>query len=183
MHLWFDRPLTEQPQVAMVGTTAQWLFRQPWLKKGSPKDDEKGGHGVYHQVVISGRHDLDDAPKEVLVDAVCDELRAAFPLAFRSPQPAQLLRYRVVCDPNAVYSLSPEFQAQRPESKTPIAGLSLAGDYVQTGWPATMEGAVISGRLAAMACLEELGQRTNQAQSLVTQGLPRGRITRWCIRD
>jgi 15-cis-phytoene desaturase len=63
----------------------------------------------------------------------------------------RIARYRVVRLPADFYSLSPGNDALRPPQATPIEGLTLAGDYTQQKYIATMEGAVVSGRLAACA--------------------------------
>ncbi len=173
LHLWFDRVLTPHPHVAMVGTISQWLFREP-LQQPNPNHSSPPSH--YHQVVISGQHPLSDAPKETLIEHVMQELRDAFPAA----QDAQLLQSRVVTDPTAVYRVSNEFQSHRPNPKTALPWLHLAGDYIQTGWPATMEGAVISGRLAAQLVTEQLSP--NSVPPLVHSGLLRGLLARMLIR-
>ena len=69
-------------------------------------------------------------------------------------QEANLRQSKVVTDPQSIFSISPEFEAIRPPSQTQISWLHLAGDWIATGWPATMEGAVISGRMAAANILE-----------------------------
>jgi uncharacterized protein with NAD-binding domain and iron-sulfur cluster len=84
---------------------------------------------------------------------VVAELKHAFPMAAG----ARLQKGRVVTDPQAVYSMQPDVDAMRPNAATALPCLHLAGDFVQTGWPATMEGAVISGRMAASSLLKQLG--------------------------
>lgn len=170
LHLWLDRALTQYPHVVMVGTTAQWLFRDPVR---SPTD-HVDGH--YYQVVISGRHALSDAPKNVLVERVVSELRTAFPDA----KDAALLHSRIVTDPAAVYRLSPELDSRRPCSTTPLNWLHLAGDYLQTGWPATMEGAVISGRMAAESIVRQ-SEKPSSSSQWVLPGLPPGQLARRMI--
>ena len=64
---------------------------------------------------------------------------------------ARVLQAKVVTEHTASYSVVPGVDSLRPTQRTPIPGLILAGDYTQTGWPATMEGAVRSGQLAADA--------------------------------
>ncbi|MCM2373378.1 hydroxysqualene dehydroxylase HpnE [Aporhodopirellula aestuarii] len=173
LHLWFDRSLTTHRHVVMVGTTAHWLFHH-----GLDPQNPAAGH--YHQIVISGRHRLSDEPKEILIDQVIDELRQAFPNA----NDAVLLNSRVVTDPAAVYSVTPAFDTQRPVTQTPLPWLHLAGDYVQTGWPGTMEGATISGRLAAESVLGQFNDDgTPAAFSCVLPGLQRRWLARLCIRD
>ncbi len=143
IHLWLDRQITDQPHAVMVGTAAQWLFRQPHAG-----DDSTSGY--YYQVVISASADQRRLPKEELVATVWRELRHAFPKAKK----AELLHSRVVTDPNSVFSLTPQFDSLRPPARTPLPWLHLAGDWIATGWPATMEGAVIAGRMAAASVLE-----------------------------
>jgi squalene-associated FAD-dependent desaturase len=135
VHLWFDRPITDQAHAVMVDTTAQWLFQSPTI------DSPPG----YCQVVISASHEAKKLSQADLMQKVISELKVAFPNA----RSAQLLESRIVTDPKSVFSVTPEVQSLRPATKTSVPGLFLAGDWVQTGWPSTMEGAVISGRLAA----------------------------------
>lgn len=183
LHLWFDRRLTPLPNVVLVGTLAQWLFCEPLQgpqRPGNqppdvqppggqrPGNQRPDGPGIYHQVVISGRHALSDASKDQLVAAVVEELRVAFPEA----RSASLLRSRVVTDPHSVFSVSPGADRVRPTADSPLPTFSLAGDWVRTGWPATMEGAVISGRLAAEAVCRSWGlSETVELQPPLKRGM------------
>ncbi|WP_353620807.1 hydroxysqualene dehydroxylase HpnE [Stieleria mannarensis] len=174
LHLWFDSPITPMDHAVMVGTVAQWLFRAPF---GSQEKHH------YYQVVISGSHPAITGTKQTLIDTVLAELRHAFPAA----RDATLLRHRRVTDPNSVFSLRPEVDAIRPAATTNVPWLSLAGDWTQTDWPATMEGAVISGRLAAAAAVNHL-QRDTDSSSLapdrfLTPGLAPGRLAGLLIRS
>ena len=149
IHLWFDRPIIDRPHAVMVGTLSQWVFRRDQdLGTTSPS----GRH--YVQVVISASRGVRDLSPEAVIDQVVAELRHAFPAAVG----AKLQRGRVVTDRQAVYSVRPDVDAIRPSATTALPCLHLAGDFVQTGWPATMEGAVISGRLAASSLLKQLGR-------------------------
>ena len=71
---------------------------------------------------------------------------------------AKLLRWWVVTEHGATFAVRPGVEALRPPQRTPVDGLFLAGDWTATGWPATMEGAVRSGYLAAEGILEDLGR-------------------------
>lgn len=139
VHLWFDRPVMSLPHAVFLGSLTQWAFRNPGA-------DE---HEHYVQVVISASHDLRQRERAEVIEQIVAELRAFFPQA----KQAICLRAKVVTDPQAVYSLSPAVDAIRPSTHSGCPGLYLAGDFVQTQWPATMEGAVISGQLAADAIL------------------------------
>jgi uncharacterized protein with NAD-binding domain and iron-sulfur cluster len=78
-----------------------------------------------------------------------------------------------------VFSAAPGLDQLRPPQRTPLANLFLAGDWTATGWPATMESAVRSGRLAAKALLERLGRPA----PLLAPELPRGLLARWLCGD
>ncbi len=88
---------------------------------------------------------------------------------------AQLLRYWVVTEHGATFAPRPGVEALRPTQHTQVDGLILAGDWTDTGWPATMEGAVRSGYLAAQNILEVLDRPTR----LVRPGLASGVLARW----
>jgi hypothetical protein len=145
VHLWFDRPLTDLPHAVFVGRLSQWLFARDL-------GGERGEH--YYQVVISGAHFLAGAERRSIVEEVVHDLVSIFPDAAA----ARLLRSKLIIDSSAVFSVRPGIDQVRPPARTPIAGLLLAGDWTRTGWPATMEGAVRSGYLAAEAALSQLGR-------------------------
>ncbi|PHQ31518.1 hydroxysqualene dehydroxylase HpnE [Rhodopirellula bahusiensis] len=173
LHLWLDRSLTPMPHVVMVGTLAQWFFQNP-IKSSEPTPTSDG---VYHQVVISGRHAGSDWPKERLIAEVVRELSEAFPEA----GVPQVLKSRIVMDPHAVFSVSPETQVRRPKSTTALSGLHLAGDAIATGWPATMEGAAISGQMAAKSVLDSVLVGGGE-QVAFSEELKRGWLARRLIR-
>jgi len=151
LHLWFDRELTELPHAVLVGRLSQWVFAH-------------GRH--YYQVVISASHDLAGRQRQAVLDEVLGDLRAVFPKA----QGASLLRWRLITQPEAVFSVRPGLDEIRPPQQTLVPNLLLAGDWTRTGWPATMEGAVRSGYLAAEALLARLGQ----PQKILAPDLPQG---------
>ncbi len=88
---------------------------------------------------------------------------------------AKLVRWWVVTEHGATFAVRPGVEAHRPRQRTPIDGLFLAGDWTDTGWPATMEGAVRSGYLAAQDILADLDRPTR----LVRPGLRPGLLARW----
>jgi len=149
-HLWYDRPVSPLPHAILVGRLSQWVFQRPvrgWDHSSQP---------CWHvQVVISGAHELDGAPRQAVLDRVSGELQAVWPAAAA----ARLLHWRVVTRPAAVFAPLPGSAAFRPAQATPVNNLFLAGDWTASGWPATMEGAVRSGYLAVERLLEDLGRR------------------------
>ncbi|QDT08770.1 hydroxysqualene dehydroxylase HpnE [Planctomycetes bacterium K23_9] len=174
VHLWFDREITPLPHAALVGTLAQWLFRDPIAKSNADDAaDDNGEH--YYQVVISASADARQLSKDELVQRVVCELQQLFPATSH----ARLRRSVAVTNPQSVFSVSPEVEEIRPSARTALPWLHLAGDWIATGWPATMEGAVISGRMAVNSILE-----SEQLQPLpIESGLPRGWFAKRLIAD
>jgi squalene-associated FAD-dependent desaturase len=145
VHLWFDRDIVDLPHAVLVGRVSQWVFR------GEPPADASAVG--YCQVVISASRGLFAGDRDALVAAVVAELREVFPAG----RDATLVAARVVTDPTAVLSVRPGVDALRPAATSAVPNLFLAGDWTATGWPSTMEGAVRSGRVAALATAAHLG--------------------------
>ena len=150
VHLWFDRPITDLPHVVLLDSIGQWLF--------SRGKNEQGEY--YYQVVISSSAELLKSGHDAVLKTVLGELPGFFPDVAK----AQLIRGRVVSEKQATFESSYGVDEFRPLQTTQIKGLYLAGDYTQTGWPATMEGAVRSGYLAAERILENEGKRVRCLQ-------------------
>ncbi|MEM9587256.1 MAG: hydroxysqualene dehydroxylase HpnE [Planctomycetota bacterium] len=171
IHLWLDRRITDQPHAVLVDSLAQWIFQDPLDDDTTASDAASGEH--YYQVVISARYD-EEIDRDALIQQVMAELRQFFPDAAH----ARLLRSRVVTDPKSVFSVTPAVQRSRPATRTAHPWLSLAGDWVQTGWPSTMEGAVISGRLAARNAFANLPNAALSVSDLSLARLDRARESR-----
>lgn len=155
VHLWFDRPFTDLPHAVLVDRVSQWLFNRHVLQTETQHEGR-----YYYQVVISASRDLKGRSQAEIVQTVIAELAAIWPEA----NEAQLLAGRVVTEHRAVFSVTVGSDAFRPPQQSPIDNLQLAGDWTQTGWPATMEGAVRSGYLAAENVLAQLGRRSSVLQ-------------------
>lgn len=149
IHLWFDRPVCPLPHAVLTGRTVQWVFNHTKLQGRGLAD----GSGEYLQLVISASRSLTGMDNRAILELALGELRAIWPAVGE----AELVRFRVVTEHGATFTVSPGIEAKRPAQRTPIAGLYLAGDWTDTGWPATMEGAVRSGYLAAEGILDDLG--------------------------
>jgi squalene-associated FAD-dependent desaturase len=155
VYLWYDRPVLPLPFAGTFDSPLQWIFDRSRIL-----GEEAGGSCV--GVSLSAADDLAERPKEALA-RLCDEaLARLFPARGR----ARLERSAVVKEPRATFRAVPGAAALRPGPATRVAGLFLAGDWTDTGWPATMEGAVRSGERAvatAMArpdrALQEAGIR------------------------
>jgi squalene-associated FAD-dependent desaturase len=151
VHLWFDRQVMTEPFITLLDTTTQWIFNKTALFAGLNGADapRASGKGQYLQLVISASYDLLQKPRQEIIDLCLEEVRHALPAA----RAAKLLKATVIKEAAATFSPQPGVDRWRPIQQTNIDGLFLAGDWTATGWPATMEGAVRSGYLAAEAVL------------------------------
>jgi squalene-associated FAD-dependent desaturase len=146
VHLWYDRPITRLPHVVLVDCLGQWLF-----PRGEPAPGEH-----YVQVVVSAARPLRSLGHAEVQRRIIAELAQLFPAA----RTARLLRGRVVTEQAATFSAAPGVDRWRPPQGSPLANLLVAGDWTATGWPATMEGAVRSGYLAAGRSWRARGYRS-----------------------
>jgi zeta-carotene desaturase len=135
VNLWFDRPVLDVPYLGLPGRTFQWVF---------DKRQVFGASANHLSFVSSGAVPVVARSNESLAALAAAELFEAVPEAAG----ARVLRSVVVREKRATFSLAPG-QPDRPPGGTPIRGLFLAGDWIDTGLPATIEGAVISGHRAA----------------------------------
>ncbi len=144
VHLWLDREVTNSPFIGFIGTTTQWLFnkRQIFAQRGE-------AHPGYLSFVISGARKLVDRGNQEILEIVINDLHAMIPAS----RAAKVVKSLVLKEKNA--TMAPDLLSHelRPTAKTPIANFFLAGDWIQTGLPATIESAVISGRAAANAVI------------------------------
>jgi squalene-associated FAD-dependent desaturase len=143
VHLWFDRPILSQPHVVLVDGVGQWVFNR----------GEADGDGHYVQVVVSAARQFRGLGREEVERLVVEELKGVFLAATA----AVVRRARVITEHAATFSAVPGVDEWRPGQESPIPNLFLAGDWTATGWPATMEGAVRSGYLAAEALCRRVG--------------------------
>jgi zeta-carotene desaturase len=136
IHLWFDRPITDLPHATLLDRTIQWMFNK--------------GEGKQIQLVVSASRSLTEMPRAAVIALALKELTEFFPEAAK----AKLEKAHVVKEVRATFSAQPGLDARRPVARTAISNLFLAGDWTRSGWPATMEGAVRSGYLAAEAAVD-----------------------------
>jgi zeta-carotene desaturase len=151
VHFWFDREVMREPFVTLLGTTTQWIFNKTLLYAGRDANDKEKGQ--YLQLVISASYDLLQKPRQEIIDLCLAEVRQALPAA----REATLVKATVIKEAAATFSPQPGVDRWRPKQETAVEGMFLAGDWTDTGWPATMEGAVRSGYLAAEAVLRAAG--------------------------
>jgi hydroxysqualene dehydroxylase len=145
VNLWLDRAVTDVPFIGLPGRTMQWIF---------DKRQAFGGAASHLSLVSSGADAIVAHENRALIDLAVAEVRQALPAA----RDASVIRAVVVREKRATFSLAPG-QPPRPQTLTPVKGLVLAGDWIDTGLPATIESAVVSGQWAADAVLEQLAAR------------------------
>ena len=131
VHLWFDREVTTLPHATLLGRTMQWMFN---------KD-----RGRYLQLVVSASRDLTPLSRQEIIEIAVGDLRLFLPRV----RDANLVKAHVVKEQRATFSAAPETESLRPGTECSIPNVYLAGDWTRSGWPATMEGAVRSGYMAA----------------------------------
>jgi len=144
VHLWFEKPFTNRAFVGLIGKRVQWVFNK---RKISGSAD---GKPFYISAVISGAHEFVELSRNDLIWLALQDLQAAFPEMKRS----RLIHAHVIKEKEATISATPEVETLRPSVDTPLRNLFLAGDWVDTGLPATIEGAVESGYKAADLALQ-----------------------------
>ena len=143
IHVWYDRQVMEEEFLAVVDSPVQWVFNKSRIQGQS-------GPGQYLCVSLSGAWDFAPMSKEALHQLFSTELERLFPRA----KAARVERFIVVKQLAATFRCTPGADSLRPATVSPIPNLFLAGDWVQTGWPSTMESAVRSGVQAAQAAVD-----------------------------
>jgi squalene-associated FAD-dependent desaturase len=142
VNTWFDRPVLDDAMLGLPGRTFQWAFDRRQLV---------GQTQSHLSLVSSGAESICAAANEAVSRRAVDELREALPRA----RHAQLRHVSVVRERRATFSLAPG-SPPRPGTISPVPGLYLAGDWIDTGLPATIESACLSGHAAARAVLRAL---------------------------
>jgi len=165
VHFWLDRPVMQEPFLTLLDRTTQWIFNKTLLsaQSGSSRTPAQAG-GQYLQLVISASYDLVQRSRQEIINLCLRELHEAIPAS----RAARLEKATVIKEVNATFSPRPGCDRWRPSQGTSLKGFFLAGDWTRTGWPATMEGAVRSGYLAAEAILTAEGYH----RRLVVPDLP-----------
>jgi len=164
VHIWLDQEVMSEPFLASIDQTIQWVFNKNALGVQNPS-------GQYLQVVISASHELTQQSQQDIISLCRKELADLLPASRK----ARLLRAVVIRENTATFSPEPGCDRWRPAERTAVHNLFLAGDWIKTGWPATMESAVRSGYQAAEAVLTSLGKPV----SLVRPEKPVSSLTRW----
>jgi squalene-associated FAD-dependent desaturase len=198
VHLWFDRQITDLPHAVLLDRTIQWMFHksqlldsdagregtasalpnpspQPLSSRAEQERSLANGpaksRGLlsraapsYVELVISSSKSLREKSRQEIIELALAELKEFFPAA----REANLIKSTVIKEVNATFSPIPGIDRYRPSSETRWPRIFLAGDWTATGWPATMEGAVRSGYIAA----ERITQSAGAGKRFLVPDLP-----------
>jgi protoporphyrinogen oxidase len=137
VNLWYDRPVIDDMLIGLPGRAFQWVFDKARLF---------GRERSHLSLVASGAAELALLGNDEVIALATRDITAAIPAA----RAARLVHASAVRERHATFSLAPG-QPDRPATRTAVPGLLLAGDWVDTGLPATIESAVVSGHWAAAA--------------------------------
>jgi hydroxysqualene dehydroxylase len=140
VNLWYDRRVMDEPFVGLPGRMMQWVF---------DKRLAFGAEASHLSLVASGAEALTAERSGDLVERARREVEGAIVGARR----ATFIRGTVVREKQATFSLAAG-QPARPATRTALPGFFLAGDWIDTGLPGTIESAVVSGHRAAAAVLD-----------------------------
>jgi len=143
VHVVFDRAVLDEPFLAGVGSPVQWVF---------DRTGQSGlADGQYLAVSLSSATETVELTTAQIREWILPALRKLLPDA----RGAQVLDFFVTRERHATFTPSPGSGRSRPPAATRLPGLALAGAWTATGWPATMESAVLSGHAAATHLLRD----------------------------
>jgi 15-cis-phytoene desaturase len=150
LHLWFDRKLTDVDQLLFSRSELLSVYADMSVTCKEYADPDRS----MLELVLAPAKDWIDKSDQEIIDATMVEIKKLFPHHFEGDNPTQLRKYKVVKTPRSVYTASPGRQAYRPTQVTPVANFFLAGSYTMQQYLGSMEGAVLSGKLASEAICE-----------------------------
>ncbi|MCW5830040.1 MAG: hydroxysqualene dehydroxylase HpnE [Deltaproteobacteria bacterium] len=145
VNLFYDRPVTDDPFVALLDSPIHWVFNRPRIL------GEKSPQLHHYALIVSGARTLLDVPNDRICADAAREMVRVFPLA----REAKLVRSVAVKDREATFAQFPGVNGIRPGPVTRHEGFYLAGDWTGTRLPATIESAALSGHQAARALLDK----------------------------
>jgi hydroxysqualene dehydroxylase len=153
VNLWFEDAVMHEPLLGLPGRDFQWIFDRRAIV---------GGDASHLSLISSGAETMVSRTNEELAAIALREVREALP----GTRASRLRKSLAVREKRSTFSLAPD-APPRPRTETAIKGLLLAGDWIETGLPATIESAVLSGHLAAQAATETRRHREHQLETPV----------------
>ena len=151
LHLWFDRKITEIDHLLFSRSPLLSVYADMSNTCKEYEDPDKS----MLELVLAPAKDWIDKSDEAIIEATMAELRKLFPQHFEGDNQATLLKSKVVKTPRSVYRAIAGTQSVKPTQKTPINNFYLAGSYTKQEYLGSMEGAVLSGKLAAKAIAQD----------------------------
>lgn len=136
LYLWFDTAFPEIDVTAIMDSTTQWVFNK--------STNMKSAKSLLALTISAGDEIVSHSTEDIALHCA-DEVRQCFP----EMREAKLLHWKVIKEKSATVLIDPETEEKRPNQKSPVDGLIVAGDWTNTGLPATLEGAALSGKIAA----------------------------------
>ncbi|MEO0406073.1 MAG: 15-cis-phytoene desaturase [Cyanobacteria bacterium P01_A01_bin.135] len=161
IHLWFDRKLTDIDHLLFSRSPLLSVYAD---MSNTCREYENPDRSML-ELVLAPAKDWISRSDEDIVEATMEELKNLFPAHFDTDSPATLLKYKVVKTPRSVYKATPGRQQHRPSQVTPISNFYLTGDYTMQRYLASMEGAVLSGKLTAQAISRANAVTDNRPQA------------------
>jgi squalene-associated FAD-dependent desaturase len=169
VHLWFDRQITELPHAVLLDREIHWMYNksvlQPWRKH----------NGSYLELVQSASRKFAALERQQAIDQALSELAEFFP----DIKGAKLEKAALIKEVRATFGVPPGIDGVRPPTAAPWPNCFLAGDWISTGWPSTMESAARAGHLAADALC---ASRIEECRFLEPDLKPKG-LMRWLVRE
>lgn len=138
IHLWFDREITNLEHAVLLDREIHWLYNQSCLQN-------RPGH--YVELVVSATRSFAALAREAAIQKAVEDLAEFFPAV----RQARLEKVVLIKEVRATFGVPPGIDDARPNEVSPWPNCFLAGDWIQTGWPSTMESAARSGHNAAEA--------------------------------
>ncbi len=159
IHLWFDRKLTDIDHLLFSRSPLLSVYAD---MSNTCREYANPDRSML-ELVLAPAHDWIAKSDDEIVSATLEELKTLFPDHFATDSPAKLLKFKVVKTPRSVYKATPGRQQHRPDQVTPISNFFLTGDYTMQRYLASMEGAVLSGKLTAQAISRQHSAVGNQS--------------------
>ncbi|WP_204140714.1 15-cis-phytoene desaturase [Halomicronema sp. CCY15110] len=160
IHLWFDRKMTDVDQLLFSRSELLSVYADMSNTCHEYADPDKS----MLELVLAPAKDWIDRSEADILTATMAELEKLYPEQLTGEHPAKLLKHRIVKTPRSVYTAAPGTQACRPDQATPIANFFLAGSYTMQRYLGSMEGAVLSGKLAAQAVSQRSSSEAQDAE-------------------
>jgi len=161
VHLWFDRKLTDIDHLLFSRSPLLSVYAD---MSNTCREYANPDRSMLELVLAPAKDWITKSDSEI-VNATVAELEKLFPDDFGGDNPAKLLKFHIVKTPRSVYKATPGRQQHRPSQETPITNFYLTGDYTMQRYLASMEGAVLSGKLTAQAIArsQESGVRNQES--------------------